>query len=56
LEWALADLLYKGTKQGMVFLGMQGDIWDAQKDIALGFTGSIVAMCVTFLLQNKGKK
>lgn len=57
MEWALADLLYKGTKQGMDFLGMQGDIWDAQKDIALGFTGSVVAMCLTFLLQKiKTKK
>ncbi|MBC5775625.1 DUF2238 domain-containing protein [Pontibacter sp. KCTC 32443] len=49
-EWAVADLFYKGSEQGMDFLGMQGDIWDAQKDIALGFAGSVLAMCITYLL------
>ncbi|HEY4652835.1 MAG TPA: DUF2238 domain-containing protein, partial [Pontibacter sp.] len=43
------------TEQAMVFLGMQGDIWDAQKDIALGFAGSIVAMGVAFLFRKRGK-
>ncbi|HEY4652122.1 MAG TPA: DUF2238 domain-containing protein [Pontibacter sp.] len=55
IEWAVADLLYQGTEQAMVFLGMQGDIWDAQKDIALGFAGSIVAMGVAFLFRKRGK-
>lgn len=50
-EWAVADLLYNGTEQGMDFLGMQGDIWDAQKDIGLGFLGSVIAISVTFLVR-----
>ena len=33
---------------GLAFLGTQGDIWDAQKDTALAFAGSIVAMFVTW--------
>ena len=32
---------------GMAFLGTQGDIWDAQKDTALAFAGSLVAMGIT---------
>ncbi|NDK57139.1 DUF2238 domain-containing protein [Pontibacter fetidus] len=53
MEWVLADLLYEGSEQGMVFLGMQGDIWDAQKDIAMGFAGSVVAMGIAFVFRNK---
>jgi putative membrane protein len=52
-EWAVADIIYNGTQQGMDFLGMQGDVWDAQKDIALGFAGSVIAMTLTFILQRR---
>jgi putative membrane protein len=55
IEWAVADLLYHGTEQGMDFLGMQGDIWDAQKDIGLGFLGSIVAISATILFRKVRK-
>ena len=34
---------------GLAFLGAQGDIWDAQKDMLLGGTGAIVAMLIVFL-------
>ncbi|MBB6612734.1 DUF2238 domain-containing protein [Pontibacter sp. Tf4] len=53
VEWAVADLLYNGTAQGMDFLGMQGDIWDAQKDIALGFAGSILTMGLALLQHSR---
>lgn len=53
VEWFVADVAYDGTKQGMAFLGMQGDIWDAQKDIALAFTGGVIAMGVAFALRKK---
>ena len=33
---------------GMAFLGTQGDIWDAQKDTALAFAGSVIAMAATW--------
>ncbi|WP_299756329.1 DUF2238 domain-containing protein [uncultured Pontibacter sp.] len=53
IEWMVADWVYGGGEQGMVFLGMQGDIWDAQKDVAMALSGSVVAMTVTFLLTRK---
>jgi putative membrane protein len=34
---------------GMAYLGTQGDEWDAQKDSFLAFSGSLVAMLVTWL-------
>jgi putative membrane protein len=33
---------------GLAFLGTQGDIWDAQKDTGLAFSGAIIAMVVTW--------
>ena len=44
VEWVVADLVYDGDAQGMAYLGMQGDIWDAQKDMVLAFLGAIIAM------------
>jgi putative membrane protein len=41
IEWAIADLFFPA--QGAAYLGTQGDIWDAQKDIFLAFLGAIVA-------------
>ena len=52
-EWLVADVAYEGTAQGMAFLGMQGDIWDAQKDIALALLGSLIAMGASFTLRKK---
>ncbi|MCX2742148.1 DUF2238 domain-containing protein [Pontibacter anaerobius] len=53
VEWMVADWVYGGGKQGMVFLGMQGDIWDAQKDVAMAFAGAVAAMAVAFLLERR---
>jgi len=33
---------------GNLYLGAQGDEWDAQKDIAAAFAGALLAMSVTF--------
>lgn len=41
LEWAAA-ILY-GGEDGMAFLGVQGDIWDAHKDMLLATAGAVVA-------------
>ncbi len=35
---------------GAAYLGTQGDEWDAQKDTALAFAGSVVAMAITWWL------
>lgn len=44
IEWAVADVFFKA--QGDAYLGTQGDIWDAQKDIFLAVTGAIIATTV----------
>jgi putative membrane protein len=48
IEWAAAANV--DTSAGLAFVGAQGDIWDAQKDMAMAGLGSIVAMIVTLLL------
>ena len=44
IEWAVADLFFKA--QGDAYLGTQGDVWDAQKDIFLAFSGAIIATTI----------
>ena len=44
IEWAVADIFFK--EQGAAYLGTQGDIWDAQKDIFLAFIGAIIATSI----------
>ncbi len=53
VEWLVADVAYESTAQGMAYLGMQGDIWDAQKDMALAFTGALLAMGFAFAIHKK---
>lgn len=49
IEWAVADVFF--TKQGDAYLGTQGDIWDAQKDIFLAFLGAILATTIVSILK-----
>ncbi|MCK5621390.1 MAG: DUF2238 domain-containing protein [Alphaproteobacteria bacterium] len=44
IEWGAALLL--GGDLGMAYLGTQGDIWDAHKDMALASLGAMIAMGV----------
>ncbi len=39
-----------GGDLGIAYLGTQGDVWDAQKDMLLAFLGSVVAMVLTALV------
>ncbi len=48
IEWIAAAVV--APEAGAAFLGAQGDVWDAQKDMALAGLGSIVAMAVTLLI------
>lgn len=50
IEWAVADIFFPA--QGIAYLGTQGDIWDAQKDMTLAFAGSALSMLLFYL----GKK
>ena len=43
-EWCVAVLV--GGDLGPAFLGAQGDVWDAQKDLALASGGAMLAMTV----------
>jgi putative membrane protein len=49
IEWAVADVFFKA--QGDAYLGTQGDIWDAQKDIFLAFIGAILATTIVSLVK-----
>ncbi len=42
IEWAAAELL--GGDLGQAYVGTQGDVWDAQKDMALALLGSAIAL------------
>jgi putative membrane protein len=44
-EWVAAELV--GGDLGMAYLGTQGDVWDAHKDMALASVGALVAMVAT---------
>lgn len=48
IEWAAAA--WVAPEAGLAFLGAQGDVWDAQKDMALAGLGSIITMLITFLI------
>lgn len=44
LEWAVAIVF--GGDLGMTYLGTQGDIWDAHKDMALASLGGLITMLI----------
>jgi putative membrane protein len=44
-EWGAATLF--GGDLGQQYLGTQGDVWDAHKDMALASLGALVAMGIT---------
>jgi putative membrane protein len=44
-EWGAAELF--GGDLGIAYLGTQGDVWDAHKDMALASLGALIAMTAT---------
>lgn len=44
IEWGAAELF--GGELGMAYLGTQGDVWDAHKDMALATLGAAVTLSV----------
>jgi len=48
LEWAVAEIF--GGDLGVAYLGTQGDVWDAHKDMALAGMGALIAMLMTLLI------
>jgi putative membrane protein len=45
-EWLAAEVF--GGELGQAYLGTQGDVWDAHKDMALASLGALVAMLITY--------
>ncbi|MCX8035900.1 MAG: DUF2238 domain-containing protein [Candidatus Sumerlaeia bacterium] len=48
IEYGIAVIF--GGDLGIAYLGTQGDVWDAQKDMLLAFIGSVIAMVLTALV------
>ena len=45
VEWGVAEIFGGGL--GAAYLGTQGDVWDAQKDMALASLGALISMLAT---------
>jgi len=50
-EWAAAEVF--GGDLGVAYLGTQGDVWDAHKDMGLAALGAVVAMLVTLAINRR---
>jgi putative membrane protein len=51
IEWWAAEFF--GGDLGQAYLGTQGDVWDAHKDMALASLGALVAMLVTYAINRR---
>lgn len=48
IEWGAAE--HFGGDLGMAYLGTQGDVWDAHRDMALASLGAFTAMSLTMIV------
>jgi len=51
IEWGVAEVV--SDDLGAAYLGTQGDIWDAHKDMALATIGALIAMTVTAMINRQ---
>jgi putative membrane protein len=51
IEWGAAIVV--GGDLGAAYLGTQGDVWDAHKDMALASLGALIAMTITYLVNRR---
>lgn len=49
IEWQYAVLA--GGDDSIAFLGSQGDVWDAQKDILADTLGALTALALFYLIR-----
>jgi putative membrane protein len=54
IEWGAA--LVAGQELGAAYLGSQGDIWDAQKDMLLAAIGAVIAMLITAFINGRAER
>ncbi len=50
IEWSTAVLFAGGEP---TYVGTQGDVWDAQKDMALASLGALLAMCIAAFVNSR---
>jgi putative membrane protein len=48
IEWVVVEIF--GGDLGVAYLGTQGDIWDAHKDMGLASLGALFALLVTLII------
>ena len=53
-EWAAAEVF--GGDLGIAYLGSQGDIWDAQKDMALAGLGALITMSLAVAVDRRCRR
>lgn len=51
MEWIVASIV--SPEAGEAFVGLQGDMWDAQKDIGLAGLGAAITMTICFVFLKK---
>ena len=51
IEWGAAVTV--GGDLGAAYLGTQGDVWDAHKDMALASLGALISMCIAALVNRR---
>jgi putative membrane protein len=51
IEWGAAEVF--GGDLGVAYLGTQGDVWDAHKDMLLAGIGALIAMVITALVNRR---
>lgn len=51
IEWLVAEVF--GGELGMAYLGTQGDLWDAHKDMGLASLGAAVGMIIVAMINWK---
>ena len=54
VEWGVAELV--GGDLGVAYLGTQGDVWDAQKDMGLASLGALIAMLLTYAINRRTQR
>lgn len=53
-EWVAAEFF--GGDLGIAYLGSQGDVWDAHKDMLLASVGAAIAMAITAWINSRAKR
>ena len=51
IEWAAAEFF--GGELGAAYLGTQGDVWDAHKDMLLATSGAVLALTLTAFVHRR---